>query len=190
MRTSYGRREIEPLGRVVVDAREVVAEVHEQHVAIGSVPPVVARELVLEPRYSVVDAPALHVGGVAGGERRHDRGDERVLAQRLVYDPLAEVHGRYVPQLAALNEVELVEAAPDVLAVQQVLACLVDVAQNVEAVALNGRLPRHAAPRLHGGVVERVHVGDTLKREAVYSLGPVAGALFLAPSPAGSAPVV
>ena len=63
----------ESLGGVVAYAPEVVREVDEEDVALRPVPPLVLRELPLQPDEGVVRPPALHVRGASRREGRPHR---------------------------------------------------------------------------------------------------------------------
>ena len=68
------------LGMLVVDAREVFGDVHEQDVAVGSVLSEVPGHVVLHVLDGVEGAAPLHVGVVVRDEGGHHGGHQCVLA--------------------------------------------------------------------------------------------------------------
>ena len=141
------------LACAVVDVGEVVREIDLQDVAFRAVLAVVLDKLALHAPNRVVGAAPLDVRGAPLGEGRPDRGREGVTAQRLLYDALREVDGADVAQLAALEQVKLDEAAPEVSAREKVAPRPHDVWDDARHVALNARFPAHASGSAVGGIV-------------------------------------
>ena len=171
--------------RPVVDCPEVVGEVHEQDIALRSVSAVMLGELPLQSHEGVVRAAASHVGGAPGRERRpHRRGHDRPR-DRFLYHAFGEPRRGYRPVLPAFDDVEPDEALADVVARQEVPACVERVAQGVDHVALDTCLPADALGGVACRLVDVVEAGGIGDGEGRAALRPVRGPLRIAPGSPG-----
>ena len=167
--------------RSVIDCPEVVGEVHEQDVALSAVPAVMLGELSLKAHEGVVRAPAAHVGRASRRESRpYGRGHDRPR-DGLLYHAFGEPRGGYRPVLPTLDDVEPDEALADVVASQEVPACVERVAQGVDHVALDACLPANALGGVACRLVDVVEVGGSGNGECRAAFCPVRGPFRIAP---------